>query len=330
MTDSGTTMSDEFGRIGNTNPIVTSSGATQTEFPEHRVRDLRTSSTNTELPDLDTDTLNLVFAHSGKFQSFVDQMKHGNRTLQEQLQSQENHLGNMTSATMHTFREILKSIGFEEKSIPKTVSPDDMMCLLDKVQSVSPVALSEISAMRNLIDSMKAQRTTEVVDVGSQYEVQDQPRSATVRPRMYPSPIDTGVQWRNRRDSTPTPVTSMFAESSPSNRSSKRGSPTSAVSDGPIRYPSAFSSPSSNGSSPIHYPHISPDIPIQPQFIPNPTPSPQVNIPQSRGGPSVDQIFGSDTAVGASEDTNAANTRAPEVLSYDAGFKQTSSRKTRK
>ncbi|KAJ3164536.1 hypothetical protein HDU87_003597, partial [Geranomyces variabilis] len=147
--------------------------------------------TNTEVPDLDTDTLNLVFSHSGKFQSFIDQMKHGNRTLQEQLQGQENQLGNITTATMGTFKEILKSVGFDEKTLPKTITPDDMMRLLGQVQTVSPVALSEIAGMRNLIATMKAQRTSELVDTGSQYEVQEQPTSATKRPRMYPSPIDT-------------------------------------------------------------------------------------------------------------------------------------------
>ncbi|KAJ3131155.1 hypothetical protein HDU90_008685 [Geranomyces variabilis] len=69
MTDTGTSMSEEHDRVGKTTPIVMSSGHTQTDFPKHRVRDVRTTETNTEKLDLDNDTLDKVFAHSKPKQS---------------------------------------------------------------------------------------------------------------------------------------------------------------------------------------------------------------------------------------------------------------------
>ncbi|KAI8584975.1 hypothetical protein BDZ88DRAFT_442794 [Geranomyces variabilis] len=330
MTDTGTSMSEEHDRVGKTTPIVMSSGHTQTDFPKHRVRDVRTTETNTEKLDLDNDTLDKVFAHSSKFQAFVDRLKFGNQTLQDQLQNQNNQLGNMTMATMDTFRQILKSVGFEEKSLPKTILPDDVIQLLNKVETISPVAISEVAAMRNLIDNLRAQRATEMSDSATQYEVGDQPHSAK-KSRIYPtlSPIKTTDIFTSVKYPS---ATSHSPKHSPASSWSSKSSPINIV------------APES----------ASPKIPIAPQFQPDPTPSPRINIPSSQG--SYSGIFGPEPAVGASEDTNAAPIRrkgkksvredplppdislrrstrarqAPDVLGYDDGFRQTSSRKTRK
>ncbi|KAI8822074.1 uncharacterized protein EV422DRAFT_566501 [Fimicolochytrium jonesii] len=322
----GESLTDEVGRLGKVSSVTF---GTQTSPvlppPKHAVRDMRSVASATDLPDLDRTTLDLIFANGGRFQTFMDQLRFGNETLQQQLRGQEAQLGNISAATMGTFRNILVSMGFQESSLPATISPDEMLRLVKQVETISAVAITEIAAMRTLIETLKKQRTQEVADMGTQYSPSATPASASTRP--VPPPIQT--QWQPRGSPTPSlpSFDSIFGQSS--------------LNSSPERYGHT----SGNSASPMS---ISPDV--APQFSPEPQPSaPGPSGLRWSPNPTQTQVFGPEPTVEANEDTpavplrkatkgkgkgkapatkrSARTAQAPEKLSYDPGYIQTSTRK---
>ncbi|KAJ3143904.1 hypothetical protein HDU89_001358, partial [Geranomyces variabilis] len=274
-TNNAETMTEETGRIGNVSSISMGTDVPSFSIPKHRVRDLRTVASNTELPDVDKTTLDLIFANGGKFQTFIDQLKFGNETLQTQLRSQNVDLGRMASTTMQTFKDILKSVGFDEKSIPSTVSPDDIHRILRQVETISPVALSEIGAMRTTIEALKAQKSAELKDFSQQYNFQEQPASASKkRPSVAPV-IDTSAFKPHAWESSVSP--SDIFSNSPVNSNSSRSTYASG--------------------SPVRAQSVQPDVPVEPQFTPERSPTISVpTSPYSSMYPDANDIFGRTTA----------------------------------
>jgi hypothetical protein len=301
-TNESETMTEEFGRIGKTSGIAMGTDTPSFDVPKHRVRDLRTVESNTNIPDIDATTLDLIFSNGSKFQTFIDKLKFGNETLQSQLSSQNSQLGAMSQATMKTFRDILTSVGFDAKSLPSTISPDDIQNLLAKVDTLSPVALTEIGAMNRTIEALRAQKSAEMSDVGTQYQFQEKPEVPEV-PFIYPDSIKSRKSYSSK---SPTSEMNMFSDS-----------------PGKQKY-----SHSRAKSAPPET-----EIPLQPQFNPEQQPSPVI-IEQATASiyPTLDDIFGTDPVQMASDPLlrrSTRNRKAPEILSYDNDFKQTSSRKRR-
>ncbi|KAI8816358.1 uncharacterized protein EV422DRAFT_571730 [Fimicolochytrium jonesii] len=322
--DDGESLTDEIGRLGKVSGITF---GTQTSPvlspPKHAVRDMRSVASETNMPDIGRTTLDLIFANGGRFQTFMDQLRFGNETLQQQLRGQEAQLGNISAATMSTFKNILVSMGFQESSLPATISPDEMLRLVKQVETISPVAITEIAAMRTLIETLKKQRTQEVADMGTQYSPPSTPAAASSRP--VPPPIQT--QWQPRGSPTPSlpSVDSIFGQSS--------------LNSSPERYGHS----SGRSTRPMS---ISPDV--APQFSPEPQPSaPGPSSLKRTADPTQTEIFGPEYTVEADQDTpvvplqkaakgkgkapavrsSKREAAAPEKLSDDAGFKQTSTRK---
>ncbi|KAJ3002798.1 hypothetical protein HKX48_002097, partial [Thoreauomyces humboldtii] len=197
-TDSSEFLSKETGKLAES-PSVLLNGSNSgfPEVPSHRVRDLRTVETNTTSSELDPLTLELIFGHPGKFQTFLDQLKFGNTTLQAQLKSQEQQLGNMTATTMKTFKDILVKSGFSADRLPNTISPDDILYILERVDSLTPVGLSEVTAMRQLITTLQAQRVAELKDVDTQTFLSP---TSPERPKKIPPRVNTSAaDWVNAK-----------------------------------------------------------------------------------------------------------------------------------
>src|SRR5689334_9574234 len=100
----------------------------------------------------------------------------------------------MSTATYEVFRNLLKSVGFSESTIPANPTPDFMLGTLSSIESISPVALTEVAAMRKLIETLKAEKFTENKDMGTQYS----PRDTGKVPKMKPAPIITTVRHEYR------------------------------------------------------------------------------------------------------------------------------------
>lgn len=321
--DYGDTISSEIGRIGaRTGSLIHQEMQTDAPAPD-RVRDLRSREVQTNIPDLDSKTIDLIFSNAGKFQVFIDRLRFGNETLQQQLQGQENQLGRMTETTFQVFRNVLISLGFEESTIPAHPSPNYMMAMLRRVNTINPVAIREISAMRNFIEQMKADSMKEIREISIQ--------TSPIEP-LYPSPSSIHVPM-NIPTSSYSPIRPKYPSPTPTTHSPflhpTYPSPT------PVRLQSPTPAPAPSTTYNVNpLPHVRRTRAKPPPIITKleKTTSPQATINEN-------SIFGDNAATDeVSVPTPRPPTppppsrkstrkkRAPERLSYDEKFRQTSKR----